>query len=82
VDRLTESIKRYVRQVDTRAPDKPEGRRAMEIVSFASNLEHFGEIIDKNSLRAGGQEEGPCRPAIWSSLRWPTSYSACIPHDA
>jgi phosphate:Na+ symporter len=25
-----------------------EGRRAMEIVSFAINLEHIGDIIDKS----------------------------------
>jgi phosphate:Na+ symporter len=28
--------------------DEREGRRAMEIISFAINLEHIGDIIDKN----------------------------------
>jgi hypothetical protein len=30
------------------ALDEREGRRAMEIVSFTINLEHIGDIIDKN----------------------------------
>ena len=59
VDRLTEAIKRYVRQVDTRVPDKPEGPRAMEIVSFASNLEHFGDIIDKKIFASWRSRRGP-----------------------
>jgi phosphate:Na+ symporter len=48
VDRLTEAIKLYVARLTRGSLDEPEGRRAMEIVSFAINLEHAGDIIDKN----------------------------------
>jgi phosphate:Na+ symporter len=30
--------------------DESDGRRAMEIISFAINLEHIGDIIDKNLM--------------------------------
>ena len=48
VDRLTESIKLYIARLTRGSLDEREGRRAMEIVSFAINLEHVGDIIDKN----------------------------------
>jgi phosphate:Na+ symporter len=48
VDRLTEAIKLYVAKLTRDSLDEREGRRAMEIVSFAINLEHIGDIIDKN----------------------------------
>jgi phosphate:Na+ symporter len=48
VDRLDEAIKLYVTKLTRGSLDEREGRRAMEIISFAINLEHIGEIIDKN----------------------------------
>ena len=48
VDRLTEAIKLYIARLTRGSLDEREGRRAMEIVSFAINLEHVGDIIDKN----------------------------------
>jgi phosphate:Na+ symporter len=48
VDRLDEAIKLYVTKLTRGSLDEREGRRAMEIVSFAINLEHIGDIIDKN----------------------------------
>jgi phosphate:Na+ symporter len=48
VDRLTEAIKLYIAKLTRDSLDEREGRRAMEIVSFAINLEHVGDIIDKN----------------------------------
>jgi phosphate:Na+ symporter len=48
VDRLTEAIKLYIARLTRDSLDEREGRRAMEIVSFAINLEHIGDIIDKN----------------------------------
>jgi phosphate:Na+ symporter len=48
VDRLTEAIKLYLTKLTRGSLDEPEGRRAMEIVSFTINLEHIGDIIDKN----------------------------------
>jgi phosphate:Na+ symporter len=48
VDRLTEAIKLYIAKLTRGSLDEREGRRAMEIVSFAINLEHVGDIIDRN----------------------------------
>ena len=48
VDRLTEAIKLYIARLTRGSLDEREGRRALEIVSFAINLEHIGDIIDKN----------------------------------
>jgi phosphate:Na+ symporter len=48
VDRLDESVKLYVAKLTSSSLDEREGRRAMEIVSFSINLEHVGDIIDKN----------------------------------
>ncbi|HTK13964.1 MAG TPA: Na/Pi cotransporter family protein [Xanthobacteraceae bacterium] len=48
VDRLDEAIKLYVIRLTRGSLDEQEGRRAMEIVSFAINLEHIGDIIEKN----------------------------------
>jgi phosphate:Na+ symporter len=48
VDRLTEAIKLYITKLTRDSLDEREGRRAMEIISFTINLEHVGDIIDKN----------------------------------
>ena len=48
VDRLDEAIKLYVTKLTRGSLDDREGRRAMEIISFSINLEHIGDIIDKN----------------------------------
>jgi phosphate:Na+ symporter len=50
VDRLDEAIKLYVTKVTRESLDEQEGARAMEIIAFAINLEHIGDIIDKNLL--------------------------------
>ena len=48
VDALDEAIKLYVTKLTRGSLDEREGQRAMEIISFAINLEHMGDIIDKN----------------------------------
>jgi phosphate:Na+ symporter len=48
VDKLDDAIKLYVTKLTRDSLDEREGRRAMEIVSFTINLEHIGDIIDKN----------------------------------
>ena len=48
VDRLDEAIRLYVTKLTRQQLDDNEARRAMEIISFAINLEHIGDIIDKN----------------------------------
>ncbi|HJZ44819.1 MAG TPA: Na/Pi cotransporter family protein [Hyphomicrobiaceae bacterium] len=48
VDKLDEAIKLYVTKLTRGSLDEREGHRAMEIISFTINLEHIGDIIDKN----------------------------------
>jgi phosphate:Na+ symporter len=48
VDRLDEAIRIYLIKLTRGSLDEREGGRAMEIISFAINLEHVGDIIDKN----------------------------------
>jgi phosphate:Na+ symporter len=48
VDSLDEAIKLYVTKLTRGSLDEHEGHRAMEIISFTINLEHIGDIIDKN----------------------------------
>ena len=48
VDKLDDAIKLYVTKLTRDSLDEGEGRRAMEIISFTINLEHIGDIIDKN----------------------------------
>ena len=50
VDRLHEAIKLYVTQITRESLDESDARRAMEIIAFAINLEHIGDIIDKNLM--------------------------------
>jgi phosphate:Na+ symporter len=48
VDKLDEAVKLYIAKLTAGSLDEGEARRAMEIVSFSINLEHIGDIIDKN----------------------------------
>ena len=48
VDRRDEAIKLYITKLTRDSLDDREGHRAMEIISFTINLEHIGDIIDKN----------------------------------
>jgi phosphate:Na+ symporter len=48
VDGLDEAIKLYVTKLTRGSLDEHEGHRATEIISFVINLEHIGDIIDKN----------------------------------
>jgi phosphate:Na+ symporter len=48
VDRLQEAIKFYLSRLGRESLDPAEARRAAEIISYAINLEHIGDIIDKN----------------------------------
>ena len=50
VDRLYESIKLYLIQVSRNELSEEEGQRYVEILSFTTNLEHIGDIIDKNLM--------------------------------
>jgi phosphate:Na+ symporter len=50
VDKLDEAVKLYVTRITRESLDERDGHRAMEIVAFSINLEHIGDIIDKNLM--------------------------------
>ncbi|HUO19661.1 MAG TPA: Na/Pi cotransporter family protein [Steroidobacteraceae bacterium] len=50
VDGLDEAVKLYVTKLTRESLSERDGRRAMEIISFSINLEHVGDIIDKNLM--------------------------------
>ncbi len=56
VDRLHEAIKLYVTEVTRESLDKEEGRRATDIITFTTNLEHIGDIIDKNLMELAAKK--------------------------
>lgn len=56
VDRLHEAIKLYVIKVTRDSLDEADGRRAMEVMSLSINLEHIGDIIDKNLMELANKK--------------------------
>ena len=50
VDRLDEAVKLYVTRLTRESLEEGDGHRAMEIIAFSINLEHIGDIIDKNLM--------------------------------
>jgi phosphate:Na+ symporter len=56
VDRLDEAVKLYITKLTRESLDDREAARAMEIISFAINLEHIGDIIDKNLMELAAKK--------------------------
>ena len=56
VDKLHEAIKLYVTRITRESLDDREGTRAMEVIAFAINLEHIGDIIDKNLMELAAKK--------------------------
>ena len=56
VDKLHEAVMRYVTAVTRESLDERSARRAMEIISFSINLEHIGDIIDKNLMELAAKK--------------------------
>ncbi|MGP8033347.1 MAG: Na/Pi cotransporter family protein [Steroidobacteraceae bacterium] len=56
VDKLDEAVKLYLTKLTRESLGERDGRRAMEIISFSINLEHVGDIIDKNLMEAAAKK--------------------------
>ncbi|HUN53290.1 MAG TPA: Na/Pi cotransporter family protein [Candidatus Sulfotelmatobacter sp.] len=56
VDKLDEAVKLYVTKVTRESLGEADSRRAMEIISFSINLEHVGDIIDKNLMELAAKK--------------------------
>jgi phosphate:Na+ symporter len=56
VDKLYEAIKLYLIQIPRTDLGEEESRRYVEILTFTTNLEHIGDIIDKNLMELAGKK--------------------------
>ena len=56
VDRLHEAIKLYLIQVSRAELSEEESKRYVEILSFTMNLEHVGDIVDKNLMELASKK--------------------------
>ena len=56
VDRLYEAIKLYLIQTSRTDLGEEESRRYVEILTFTTNLEHVGDIVDKNLMELAAKK--------------------------
>ena len=56
VDRLDEAVKLYLTKLTRESLGERDARRAMEIIAFSINLEHVGDIIDKNLMEVAAKK--------------------------
>jgi phosphate:Na+ symporter len=56
VDRLHEAIKLYLIRASKNDLTEDESRRYVEILTFNTNLEHIGDIIDKNLMELASKK--------------------------
>ncbi|MDX6750801.1 Na/Pi cotransporter family protein [Geminicoccaceae bacterium 1502E] len=56
VDALHEAIKLYLAQLNRQELDGRQGARSVEILVFTTNLEHAGDIIDKNLMELAAKK--------------------------
>jgi phosphate:Na+ symporter len=56
VDALHEAIKLYLTKLRQSELDEAESRRYVEILTFTTNLEHMGDIIDKNLMELAAKK--------------------------
>jgi phosphate:Na+ symporter len=56
VDCLDEAVKLYVTKLTRESLNERDAHRAMEIISFSMNLEHVGDIIDKNLMELAAKK--------------------------
>lgn len=50
LDRLNRAIEAYLSGLDPEAVSEADQRRIADILAFATNLEHAGDVVDKNLL--------------------------------
>ena len=56
IDGLHEAIKLYLTQISKAELDQDESERGIEILSFTTNLEHIGDVIDKNLMELAAKK--------------------------
>ena len=53
---MQESIKLYLTKVSRESLDPEESRRCIDVITFTTNLEHIGDIIDKNLMELAAKK--------------------------
>jgi phosphate:Na+ symporter len=56
VDRLHEAVKLYLIKASKTDMSEADSRRYVEILTFNTNLEHIGDIVDKNLMELAGKK--------------------------
>jgi phosphate:Na+ symporter len=56
LDQLHEAIKLYLTRLSRGELDDEDSRRAVEIIAFTTNLEHVGDIVDKNLMELAAKK--------------------------
>ena len=56
VDRLHEAIKLYLTEASRQQLDARDSARTVELITFTTNLEHIGDIIEKNLLELAAKK--------------------------
>lgn len=56
LDRLHASIERYLASVDGEALSEAEARRHADILAFAINLEHAGDVVEKSLMKLASKQ--------------------------
>ncbi|HLW26408.1 MAG TPA: Na/Pi cotransporter family protein [Kiloniellales bacterium] len=68
VDRVHEAIKLYVARINRQPMTEEESRQAFDLVNFTTNLEHIGDVIDKNLLDLAAKRQK--RKVVFSDAGW------------
>jgi phosphate:Na+ symporter len=56
VDQLHEAIKLYLTRLSRNELDDEDSRRAVDIIAFTTNLEHVGDIVDRNLMELAAKK--------------------------
>jgi phosphate:Na+ symporter len=56
LDRLHDAIKRYLTQISLEDLDERDARRVSDVLTFTINLEHVGDIVDRNLMEAAARK--------------------------
>jgi phosphate:Na+ symporter len=56
VDALQEEVKLYLTRLTRHKLDEEDARRAFDLILFTTNLEHIGDIVDKNLLELAAKK--------------------------
>jgi phosphate:Na+ symporter len=56
VDSLHEAIKRYLTDLPHEGFERGDNRRLIDVLTFTTNLEHIGDIVDKNLMELAAKK--------------------------